>query len=599
MTITKESYVDLQEKYEKVKKLIEEDSKLDPVNEPYLSKYNAKQLLIGMKANIENLLRSQIPDTKEYVKLTAMFCTVLLYLGRISIETEELSVGEKHLKKCMEVASKYKTNPEVILVYLNLLNEFGFLWSEKNPENSKGYLEEAEQLYKEFKGTGNTPIDIHTLFQANSQEPSESGASDLEKVHTLTNYYLAQIYGALDDPLRSAVYCHTTLKRQLKTDDYNLIEWALNAATLSQFFMEKDGFKQARHHLAASLYMLDIYETQLNQHTIHNEEHQAKMENFKHRSADVARCCAKYGLLLLSNSRNHLMQRSEDIDSTCTISTDLAKLDLHPGSAVSRESFEDMKFDILDLAIYENQITDQFVLTLEDARKVFLNIKMWLDRAHTYYTLNNLASDYIEIVQDQCQMYSNLLFFEDNIENQAKMHKRRVDLMENVLKEINPIYYMQYCRQIWYDLAQIYGEILYVKLDKLKASKERPTPNILSKINNLVGKGIVYNNNFINSFVEGNTNELPKTIPQDYEQPFVKAHLSNGALYSRYITLDKKTSLENVESSLAFYKKILTYSENNPKLKETLPTEIGICTEMASLLPVKIVKLRQDIEPEN
>lgn len=72
MTITKEAYVDLQEKYEKVKKLIEEDSKLDPVTEPYLSKYNARQFLIGMKANLENLLRSQIPDSKEYLKLTGI-----------------------------------------------------------------------------------------------------------------------------------------------------------------------------------------------------------------------------------------------------------------------------------------------------------------------------------------------------------------------------------------------------------------------------------------------------------------------------------------------------------------------------------------------
>lgn len=70
--ITKESYGDLQEKYTKVKKLIEEDSKLDPENEPYLSKYAARQLLIGMKANIENLQRSCETDTPEHLKLTGM-----------------------------------------------------------------------------------------------------------------------------------------------------------------------------------------------------------------------------------------------------------------------------------------------------------------------------------------------------------------------------------------------------------------------------------------------------------------------------------------------------------------------------------------------
>lgn len=71
--------------------------------------------------------------------------------------------------------------------------------------------------------------------------------------------YILQIYGTLEDHLRSAVYCHNTLKRQLESKDYDSIEWALNAATLSQFFMERDGFKQARHHLAAASYILEKY----------------------------------------------------------------------------------------------------------------------------------------------------------------------------------------------------------------------------------------------------------------------------------------------------------------------------------------------------
>lgn len=68
-----------------------------------------------------------------------------------------------------------------------------------------------------------------------------------------------QIYGTLKDELRSSVYCHNTLKRQLESKDYDPIEWALNAATLSQFFMTRNGFKQARHHLAAASYVLEKY----------------------------------------------------------------------------------------------------------------------------------------------------------------------------------------------------------------------------------------------------------------------------------------------------------------------------------------------------
>lgn len=69
MIISKESLVDLQEKYEKVKKLIEEDSKLDPETEPFLSKYAARTILISMNANLENLLRQQSQESTDRIKL--------------------------------------------------------------------------------------------------------------------------------------------------------------------------------------------------------------------------------------------------------------------------------------------------------------------------------------------------------------------------------------------------------------------------------------------------------------------------------------------------------------------------------------------------
>uniref|UniRef100_A0A1Y1K409 KIF-binding protein n=1 Tax=Photinus pyralis TaxID=7054 RepID=A0A1Y1K409_PHOPY len=593
MTVTKECYADLQEKYEKVKKLIEEDSKLDSTSEPYTSKYNAKQLLIGMKANIENLLRSQTPGTKEFLKLTGMLATVFLYLGRIAIETEETSTGEKFFKKCVDVIDKEELKPEIVIITLHILNELGLFWAEREPTKSKLHLEKCEQSYKQFKESEAVPTDFDNLFHVDPVADEITSFTNLEKAHTLTLYYLAQIYGTLGDALKSAIYCHTTLKRQLEMNDYDHIDWALNAATLSQFFMEKNGFKQARHHLAASSYILDVYKKELDECTLQNDEYYAKVENFKHRSADVARCWAKYGLLLLSSSRDRLMNH-EDIDTVCALSTDLAKLDL-TNMTLSSEDIANLEFRTLALSDQERQITDQFLLTFKDAREVFLNAKTWLEKAHNYYTLNSLASDYIEIMQDQAQLYLNLLFFEDNPENQAKMHKRRIDLMENVLNEINPTYYMQYCKQLWFELAQTYSEILYIKLDKLKESIERPNPNTLTKINNFIDKGIVYNNKFIDSFRDVVTKNLPDRIPEQYEKPYLKAIMANGALHGRYIVLDKEINLQHVQASLEYYKKVLDYCQTNPEVKEVLPTEHSICTEMTTLLPVKIQKLKQEI----
>lgn len=55
-----------------------------------------------------------------------------------------------------------------------------------------------------------------------------------------------------------------------------MIEWALNSATLAQFFMEQNAFRQARHHLAAASHVLDKHEQELQTIECSEEELEAK-----------------------------------------------------------------------------------------------------------------------------------------------------------------------------------------------------------------------------------------------------------------------------------------------------------------------------------
>lgn len=523
-----------------------------------------------------------------------MLGAVYFYLGSISVDVDETSNGRKYLTKCKEIIEKFQLKPEVVQVSQLLYNQLAIMSAEIDPNQSLTYITEAQKIYEQFKQTNEHSVDIKDLFVANIEVyDTEKAHVNFEKNYTLTLYYLAQVYGALKDAVRSSIYCHITLQRQLESQDYDPVDWALNAATLSQFFMEKNGFKQARHHLAASSYILDKYEQKLNEIVDHSEESDAKLETFKHRSADVARCWAKYGLLLLATSRDRLMNHTDNIDENCSITTDLLQLELSSDTDV--RDLTDLAFKSLDLTSYESQVSDQFVLTVQDARKVFTNVQKWLSKAHEYYTLQNLASDYIEIAQDKSQMYAHLAFFEDNPENQAKLHKRRADLLESVISEINPACYVQYCRQIWFELAQIYTDILDIKMDKLQETKDRPTPHALTKINTLVQKSIQHYTSFINSFKAPFTNEMPQTISEDFEKPFLQAYFHIAALHSRSIVLDKSIKLRNDEESLEAYKKVSEYCERNPKAQELIPQELTICRQMVELLPIRIAKVRQEL----
>lgn len=255
--------IQLKKKYLEVLKLLNEESKNDPESEPYKSKYAATEILKSMEKILSNAYdNTDFPENK----IDSMLGVIYLNLGIIALETEELKQGEDYLMNAVEVLNKDRVRSDTILTMISTLNQLGILWSKRDQINSaREFLEKAEKIFKDFKELNdldNPPKNMSSAF--NIEDHDEVSAADIiEKLHTLTLYYLAQIYGSMDDFLRSAVYCYMTLKRQLEFNDYDHIDWALNAATLSQFFMEKGGFHQARHLLSAATFILGKYEDQL------------------------------------------------------------------------------------------------------------------------------------------------------------------------------------------------------------------------------------------------------------------------------------------------------------------------------------------------
>jgi hypothetical protein len=255
--------VELKEKYIAIRKLIDEDSKNDLETEPYKSKYAAIDIL----KNMLNLLLNSIDNAKQQEdEVTSMLACVYLLLGILFMDTKELNNGQDYLNKCIDVLNKIKLKSNIFLIKISALNQLGILWSEldQNPK-AREYFELAEKEFKNYKSLKEYNLNLYSMYSLfGINAPKEETAIEIiEKLHTLTLYYLAQVYGYLDHFIQSAVYCHMTLKRQLEMNDFDSIDWALNAASLSQFFIEKKSFKQARHHLAAATYIIGKYEDSL------------------------------------------------------------------------------------------------------------------------------------------------------------------------------------------------------------------------------------------------------------------------------------------------------------------------------------------------
>ncbi|XP_051162908.1 KIF-binding protein [Leptopilina boulardi] len=578
--------IELKEKYTQVRKLLDTDDKIIDETKPYKNKYAAINILKEMQ---NSLLEQSNNVVKEENDVNTLLAIISLNLGIVYVETEELKLGEEYFINCIDNLSENEILPQRIIPMISALNQLGIIWSQRNQASmSKTFLERAENIYKDFININKEPINMSTLFLIkliDEQEPKLV----LEKLHTLTLYYLAQIYGTLEDYLKSAIYCHMTLSRQLEYKDFESIDWSLNAATLSQFFLEKECFSQAKHYLSAATYILENYQNTLTtiETDVENEETAAKLENYKHRSADISRCWIKYGILLLSASKERLLIKSENDNEQ----EEMKKCEIDKNCLINLQ-FTTIEKNIETIA---NEITDNYLLDFSDAKLIFFKINEWIDSAKQYYSLENHASDYVQLIQDQSQAYKDLAFFHNDEGQQAKMHKRRIDMLEDVLKELHETYYQSSCRQIWMELGETYSEILDIKLDRLQATDERPTANMLKKINNLTASAIKNFEKFIDSlksskiFIENNK------FPDEMIRPVLSAYFHCGRLYNKFITPDKQQQLENVQKSYSAYSFLVNYCERDSNAKDLMAVELSVCKDFVKLLPLKISKLKLEI----
>lgn len=578
MTILKEQLSDFKEKFEQAQKLIEE-CKSDTI-EPYKNHYKSREILIELETKLEKVI-SATDDEHDLLVFRSIQGYIQKDVGKINSFVDETNQAEVYLNKSLDLLEADKLKPEVVVCYADTLNQLGILWSKLlDNSKSKHYLLRAEQVVKDFKDTNKKPLTIFDVFGTSDEIEKGKGDESLEKTCTLTFFYLAQVYGTDGDLETSGKYCHLTLSRQLEINDYDPVDWSLNAATLSQYYFGKNMLKQSRHLLAAANYMLGNYSDELEKKELNDEQRAAAVENLKHRTADVDLCYAKYCIYILTTSIDRLMQEKEESSKE----TDPVQFQLI-------EHYE--KF-ALDLSLYEREITDDFVLTFDDAKEVFMCAQSYLNKAKEYYSLENEASQHARIIQDHAHLFKHLAFFEEDAGTQAKLHKRRADQLEGILGQLNQTYYMNICRELMFELGLTYSDMLDIKCDQLKFNEVQPTA--LSKVNTLCHKAIKKFQEFEDSYKDKKTGEIPASLDVDELQVVACANFNLGRLYYKIITPDKRMQLDNTSNSFKHYRIFIDYCEKNQLVADRMKGELGVTRNMCELLPLKIKKLMDEIK---
>ena len=688
----------LKASYDKYLNLNYIQSRSDPEEEPYKTKYEARTLLTKLRADLDKtyavsdslsstfLVSDELRHLKEtyehfYAQIEAtcsasfsmtaksfLISKLLDFnLAKNYIETEEVELGERLVSKIVKdfklVLSKATTtsdnpadanqdlnyNPLVFNLFLSSLNELVYVWSHRGNYNKcLTLISIIEEIYANYKenshknyclatatenGGGDKfhsyPFDPSELICLNKELSSEKRRSNFEALYTHSLFFMAQIYGKMDEKEKSANYCQLTLQRQmdehcetvesLENRDpdlitekdleqqpqekvlFNSLEWATHAAAISQYYVIEDDFATARHCLCSAEAVLEV----LNNETGTDSY---RREKILEQTASIRRCWGKYALELLKVSKLKLLESADLPDQKSLLA--------------ERDKVSKFRFN-LPSSVYKIEkaeleaITSNIALDFDEARKIFLKAQTILNEAKDYFKLDGFVTDHCEVVRDLSELYGALSFFEPDPDRRAKMQKRRLDLVKPVCDELNEQYYLTLKRQYLFDVGTIYSELMDIKYDVFKDKKDanqlsaKDSAHSVQKISSLAVSSIEYFDKFLDTMkVQPERKVLPEKFDDHNARPALLAKFYIGRLYSKIITLEPEKRLANVKQTSDHYTYLVNYcdkhspAETDPAanqspdddIKLKMKVEYNICKEMITFLPVQMEKLREMIK---
>ena len=486
-------------------RLTKEESSSDPDEEPYRSLYAARDLLSSLQEKLE-----QCPDeVKNSEDFAIVRAYLQLHLGKNFLNAEERSLGEELLEECVQGVERLGNKVKTASLSIQAYNQLGVLWGNRGEQQKAlEYLLKAKAVYESHIALPPPLTDSQLL--SGREESEQKREKEFEGHHTHTLFYLAQVFGNLDQPKQSAHYCQETLCRQLETQEYDSLEWSISCATLSQYYLNTEHYSQARHCLAAADCVLQKFIDKSSE-----QDDEGVKDRMAQTKGDLARCWTKYCIAILNSSQDKMESGS---------------------MAESKPVQKLFKFESLEVENLEAQVSADLAENNEDAKGVFLFAQKKVEESKIFYSLDNLATGYVEVTQDYSLLYKLLAHFEMDPAIKCRLHKRRIDLLSSTLSELNPQHYLVICRQLTFELAETYREMAS---QKIVQRSESPSPQAVNKINRLLHSSIDHFQRFVEMFNDHQTGKLPDELEPEMLHPILSAQLSTGRLFTQIITQSK------------------------------------------------------------
>lgn len=460
-------------------KQTDEDTVIDlKFLEVALSSYKAmiiKHITDDLETEMEKLFHEIMISEDITFDSIILFAQALLYLGLAvfphisNMEIEKIHLSESYVVKCGLLLHRDKLHHKVILTFISVYNQLGDSRLILGDHvKSKLFLYNAVQLYLNYTKEEDEYPSPFNIVNNIGLDLEKDTKIILEKLHSQTLATLAKAYKAYctyKSMQKYMIYQYKSLQKRInfmKEFEENYIIWALEAEILSASLANYDRFTESRNVLATARLMLEKYWDEKCKNADRSESfltHACYRRGFTSNTA----YWAKYGIALLRASKDKLLR-----DNVCKHH--------QPDSLRSRvkKSSKEKTTKLLifsglekEIETYIHMITDDYLLNYDSAKVVFVKVLKWLNEAKKNYEQEKQVLQYIDVIQDISRTYKYLACYELNKEKRIKLHKRRIQILEDIFTKTIEPNYIYACLPIWKELAFTYSTLLDIEMENL------------------------------------------------------------------------------------------------------------------------------------
>ncbi|KAL0130468.1 hypothetical protein PUN28_002260 [Cardiocondyla obscurior] len=461
---------------------------LDVLELSFEAKYLSKDMKLSKKKNKLNAIvnRAEMlfdhvidvstnPKFDDVVALAVSFYNVGLEFVN-STDIEDLNTAIVCFSKCLELLQGKQLDRKAILTTIGALNELNLV-CEKVDEKRYTYkfLNTSMELYLKYTMKDDYPDPIHIASVLGIKENESNPRILLDTLHFTTLQDLGiQYLSKPKDKHRFVIYMHKILNIRL-TDmisrgmefQENYLDWALTLYDLSKYFLANNRFIEAQNHIATADYVLYRFsEDKLK--TIKKKDKSRLnylYESYAYICAISAKSWGSYGISLL----RFWMEKTPwiDEDKSREIEDVMSKLEIKSEEESNLLIFFSLK---KELNCMTNQINDTCISNFAQAKSIFVTTLRHLNLAKEYFTADSDIEFHAKVILQISEAYKYLAGFEQQKDKRIKLHKRRIEFLEDVRKKfhkvINVDSELQTYKRIWYELVTSCSTIMELMLEE-------------------------------------------------------------------------------------------------------------------------------------